>query len=217
MRVNLEARAAIAEQRRAKTRERLLDAASAVIAEKGPDATSIEEIVAAAGVSRGTFYNYFPTTDDLVHALNARTAEAFLAPMRELVARLDDPAMRLSAAAHFTLMTMVADPTRAWVMLRLEGARAPRNRPAGQFLTRLFQEGIAARRFEVIDLEAARAVTIGALRMAAREVLMDDAPHDLTDHVVATVLLSLGMPLAIARQASADGRAIAAAFCAEGA
>lgn len=213
MRVNLEARAATAEQRRAKTRERLLDAASAVIAEKGPDATSIEEIVAAAGVSRGTFYNYFPTTDDLVSALNVRTGEAFLGPMRELVGQLDDPALKLSAAAHFTLMTMVADPTRAWVMLRLEGARAPRHRPAGHFLTRLFEEGMATGRFEVIDIEAARAVTIGALRMAAREVLMEGAPHDLTEHVVATVMLGLGMPLTAAQKASADGRAIAAAFC----
>lgn len=217
MRVNLEARAAAAEQRRAKTRERLLDAASAVIAEKGPDATSIEEIVAAAGVSRGTFYNYFPTTDDLVHALNARTADAFLGPMRDLVGELSDPALKLSSAAHFTLMTMVADPTRAWVMLRLEGARTPRQRPASHFLTRLFQEGIASQQFEVIDLEAARAVTIGALRMAAREVLMEGAPHDLTEQVVATVLLSLGMPTAVARKVSADGRAIAAVFCARAA
>ena len=28
-----------------------------VIAEKGPEASSIEDFVAAAGVSRGTFYN----------------------------------------------------------------------------------------------------------------------------------------------------------------
>lgn len=214
MRVNLEARAATAEQRRAKTRERLLDAASAVIAEKGPDGTSIEEIVAAAGVSRGTFYNYFPTTDDLVSALNVRTGEAFLGPMRALVAELDDPALKLSAATHFTLMTMVADPTRAWVMLRLEGARAPRHRPAGQFLLGLFAEGVSAGQFEIIDMEAARAVTIGALRMAARDVLMDDAPLKLMEHVVATVLLSLGMPVSQARKISADGCAMAAAFCA---
>lgn len=217
MRVNLEARAAAAEQRRAKTRERLLDAASAVIAEKGPDATSIEEIVAAAGVSRGTFYNYFPTTDDLVHALNTRSAEAFLGPMSRLVAELGDPALRLAAAAHFTLQTMVADPTRAWVMLRLEGSRAPRQRASGQFLTRLFQEGIAASQFEVIDLNAARAITIGAMRTAARDVLMEGAPPDLTEHVVSMILLSLGMPVARAQLTSAEGKVLATEFCARSA
>jgi hypothetical protein len=134
--------------------------------------------------------------------------------MAELVGELKDPALRLAAAAHFTLMTMVADPTRAWVMLRLEGARAPRFRPAGQFLMRLFKDGVAAGQFEVIDMDAARAVTIGALRMAARDVLMEGAPPDLMEHVVATVLLSLGMPVEIARRTSAEGRAMAAAFCA---
>lgn len=213
MRVNLEARAAAAEQRRARTRERLLDAASAVIAEKGPDATSVEEIVAAAGVSRGTFYNYFPTTDDLIHALNTRTAEAFLPPMRALIADLADPALRLAAAAHFTLQTMVADPTRAWVMLRLEGSRAPRQRTSGQFLSRLLQDGLAAGQFEGIDPDAARALVLGALRAAARDVLMDGAPCDLTEHVVALILRGLGLPAAEARRISAEGQAEAARFC----
>jgi AcrR family transcriptional regulator len=213
MRVNLEARAAAAEQRRARTRERLLDAASAVIAEKGPDATSVEEIVAAAGVSRGTFYNYFPTTDDLVHALNTRTAEAFLPPMRALVADISDPALRLAAAAHFTLQTMVADPARAWVILRLEGSRAPRQRPSGQFLNRLFQDGVAAGQFDGIDLDAARALTLGALRTAARDVLIEGAPCDLAEQVVALVLRGLGLSAAEARRISVEGKGCATRFC----
>ena len=72
MRVNLEARAAAAENRKALTRERLLDAAVKVIGEKGPDASSVEDFVAAADVSRGTFYNYFPTMEDLLRAVRRK-------------------------------------------------------------------------------------------------------------------------------------------------
>lgn len=215
MRVNLEARAAAAEQRRAKTRERLLDAASAVIAEKGPDATSIEEIVAAAGVSRGTFYNYFPATDDLVHALNTRTADAFLAPMVELIADLRDPASRLSAAAHFTMQTMIADPTRGWVILRLEGSRAPRLGAASKFLTRLLQDGVSAGQFERMDVDAARTLTLGALRTTARDVLLEDAPPDLALNVIALLLRGLGMPATEAERISAEGLALALRYCAD--
>jgi AcrR family transcriptional regulator len=213
MRVNLEARAAAAEQRRAKTRERLLDAATAVIADKGPDATSVEDIVAAAGVSRGTFYNYFPTTDELIHALNDRSADAFFGPMRELVADLTNPALRLAAAAHFTLATMVADPTRAWVILRLDGSRAPRHRDASRFLYRLFEEGMASGLFEPLDLDAARSLTLGALRNAARDMLLEDAPPDLARHVIAMVLRALGMAPDEARRTSFEGHAHALRFC----
>jgi len=64
MRVNLQARAASAERRRARTRERLLDAAEKVVASKDLQDATIEDFVSAAGVSRGTFYNYFPTVTD---------------------------------------------------------------------------------------------------------------------------------------------------------
>lgn len=213
MRVNLEARAAAAEQRRAKTRERLLDAAAAVIADKGPDATSVEDIVAAAGVSRGTFYNYFPTTDELIHALNTRSADAFFGPMRDLIAELHNPALRLAAAAHFTLATMVADPTRAWVILRLDGSRAPRQRDSSRFLHRLFEEGAASGLFEVMDVDAARTLTLGALRNAARDMLLEDAPADLARNVIAMVLRGLGMAPADARRISLEGQAHALRFC----
>lgn len=217
MRVNLEARAAAAEQRRAKTRERLLDAASAVIAEKGPDATSIEEIVAAAGVSRGTFYNYFPTTDDLVGALNLRSTEVFLAPMAELISTLSDPASRLAATAHFTIQTMIADPTRAWVILRLEGSRTQSSTDAVRFLNRLFRDGAAAGQFHQVDLDAARTMTVGALRSAARDMLMAGAPDDLPLHVITMVLCALGMERAEAERVSRQSHAHAAEFCARAA
>jgi hypothetical protein len=70
--VNLVARAATAQRRRDQTRERLIDAAETVVAEKGVETASIEDFVRAAGVSRGTFYNYFPTATDIVHAMNTR-------------------------------------------------------------------------------------------------------------------------------------------------
>src|SRR5947209_16443401 len=45
--------------KRARTRERLIDAAAAVIPERGLEAASIEEICARAGLSRGAFYGNF--------------------------------------------------------------------------------------------------------------------------------------------------------------
>ena len=57
-------------------RERLIEAATLVFAELGPEAAQIDHVIRQADVSRGTFYNYFRSTDELLHAAqNALSAE----------------------------------------------------------------------------------------------------------------------------------------------
>jgi AcrR family transcriptional regulator len=53
------------EDSREQTLQRLLDAAEKLIARKGLDAASVEDIAAAAGYSRGAFYSNFKSKDDL--------------------------------------------------------------------------------------------------------------------------------------------------------
>jgi len=48
------------EQHRAITRERLLQVGADLFSRSGYSATGIQEIVTAAGVPKGSFYNYFP-------------------------------------------------------------------------------------------------------------------------------------------------------------
>ena len=50
-------------------RERLLDAALTVFVEKGLDGATIKDITAAAGVTQGLLYHYFPGKDALLLAL----------------------------------------------------------------------------------------------------------------------------------------------------
>lgn len=51
------------------TRESLLEAASRLFAERGFHATSVPEIVKAAGVGHGTFYQYFGSRREILLAL----------------------------------------------------------------------------------------------------------------------------------------------------
>jgi AcrR family transcriptional regulator len=50
-------------------RQELIDAAVAVFSAKGVSAVSVDDIVRAAGVAKGTFYLYFATKDDAVNAV----------------------------------------------------------------------------------------------------------------------------------------------------
>ncbi len=49
-----------------KTREKLVSAAMELFARNGFDKTTVDEIVAKAGVAKGTFYLYFRSKDDLI-------------------------------------------------------------------------------------------------------------------------------------------------------
>jgi AcrR family transcriptional regulator len=65
-------------QRRAvATRQRVYEAAMAEYGRVGLAAARVEDIVAAAGVSWGTFFHYFPTKEDVLLEASATVCRAF--------------------------------------------------------------------------------------------------------------------------------------------
>jgi AcrR family transcriptional regulator len=68
------------------TRARLMQAGTAVLAERGYHAARVDDVVSKAGVSHGTFYLYFPNKEALVVAL----AEQCATDLGALVGRLGD-------------------------------------------------------------------------------------------------------------------------------
>jgi AcrR family transcriptional regulator len=64
-----EARKTRSARRTSRTRKRLLDAALRKFADKGSDATTIEEITEAADLGKGTFYRHFSCREELMVAL----------------------------------------------------------------------------------------------------------------------------------------------------
>lgn len=60
------------------TRNRVLDAATALVFERGVAATTLDDVRAAAGVSKGQLYHYFADKEDLVHAVIDRTVQQVL-------------------------------------------------------------------------------------------------------------------------------------------
>ncbi len=84
-----------------RTRQALLDAASALWREKGYDAVAVSEICARAGVSKGTFFYHFPAKEHLLVDLVA-------AGGTEAVARAVDARLAAGAPLLDVLATAVA-------------------------------------------------------------------------------------------------------------
>src|SRR3954468_12512488 len=57
------------EEKKAQTRERLIEAAARVFAEKGFATTSLDEVAEAAGLTKGAVYSNFENKEDLVTAV----------------------------------------------------------------------------------------------------------------------------------------------------
>ena len=68
-----------------KTRARLLEAATALFAEKGYATTSVREIVARAGVTKPVLYYYFGNKEGLLQAILDWAADLQKALLQEVV------------------------------------------------------------------------------------------------------------------------------------
>jgi TetR/AcrR family transcriptional regulator, transcriptional repressor for nem operon len=95
--------------RGAATRSRIIDAAADLIYEHGVDRTSLDEVMAASGVSKSQLYHYFADKDALVLEVIARQTERVLEAQRPHLEALDslpalrawrDAIVRLNRAAH---------------------------------------------------------------------------------------------------------------------
>src|SRR3954463_8435651 len=87
--------------------------AAGLFARHGYDATSVREIVEAAGVTKPTLYYYFGSKQGLVEAVLTKPMNDFVARLRELIDREADP-VRLLRGFFATQIDFLAEaPDRA--------------------------------------------------------------------------------------------------------
>jgi AcrR family transcriptional regulator len=109
-------------------RTRLLQAVSQVVAAKGYGAATVADVIAGAGVSRRTFYEFFPKLEDCFLAAYEDGVRRLFDAVRLAVTPLprDDWRGRTRAALHayFGTLASLPDATRAYAIEAL--AAGPR-------------------------------------------------------------------------------------------
>jgi TetR/AcrR family transcriptional regulator, transcriptional repressor for nem operon len=76
-------------ERGRRTRERILQAAAELVAERGAAGVSLDDVGSRAAASRSQLYHYFEDRDDLIRAVVAATCDAVLDGQDELLEQLD--------------------------------------------------------------------------------------------------------------------------------
>jgi AcrR family transcriptional regulator len=185
-------RGRVAAERRERTRARLLESALLVFAEKGPEAAVIDDVIAIAGMARGSFYNYFRTNEELLAAVAAEINDELLRVIDPVVQPHEDPAARIACGTRLLLHTMRRYPLLSAFFLRLPWA-AKSQLIGIAFLVRDLEMGIDQKKFSHFPLRAAVDLVAGAMFSAAQSFSRETLPDDYPEALVKAILLGLGV------------------------
>ena len=189
------------DEKKAVTRQKLLDAATRVFARRGFVATSLDEIAEEAGLTKGAVYSQFGSKDDLVVALFEERIDKHMLGIASAV----DGTLEIEAQAEAAgrMLEKIEDEERDLFLLEseffLHAIRNPSFHPAHR------------RRTERLRAEMVKAVEEGAKNA--------NVPLTLPIDQVAIVLNALGFGLGMIRLDDREtvpdglyGRAIALFF-----
>jgi AcrR family transcriptional regulator len=145
-------------------RAEILDAAFKMFVERGFDNTSLNDIIAGAGLSKGMFYHHFASKEALLEALFERITDQTYEILEPVIGAKDvDPKTRLQQVldrgAEIRLQTVeftrevfasLLRPESKLLYQRIAESWTERMRPV---LTRIIEEGVEAGVFKTEDPE----------------------------------------------------------------
>jgi AcrR family transcriptional regulator len=177
-------RSLLRQERSRETRRRLIRAATKLWSRHGYDDTTIEQLCAAAGVSRPTFYLYFATKDRLLEELAWATADSLAGEFHNLQTGSIDDQLAAFVEGLGRRMESVPKPLAALVLERVSGWRPPDSAPTDRvifddLLREIVQQAQAHREVDPsLDAtaigEILGSLTMDALQRWARTSASDD-------------------------------------------
>lgn len=184
----------VAAERRERMRSRLLGTALQLVAERGPAAISIDDVIARAEVSRGTFYKYFPSPEALVREV-AFSLATNLVQLADPVVRLrDDPAERVACGIRLVSRLALHHPAAAGFLVQLGWPDTESDNLLLAYVRRDVEEGMRRGRFREMPVSLALNMVSGAVMGAIHCMLRPGCSEDFAELSAAAALRALGLP-----------------------
>ncbi|MEO6571237.1 MAG: TetR family transcriptional regulator [Ilumatobacteraceae bacterium] len=192
-------------RKRRQTRRRLLNAGTAVLAERGPGNVTAGEIAAAAEVATATFYNHFPSIDDFIDEV-ARDLGRGIEIGRDTLADIEhDPGRRVAIGVLQLLQMVEDDPVSAAAFVALVGVRPEFRARVRGIVGQAIREGVEGGCFAVSTGPAAINAVLGTTVQSMRSRLLGESEAGDATEVARLIMRLLDAPEidAIVRQAHA--------------
>lgn len=177
----------------ARTRQCLLDGGRQAFAARGVEATSVLEIVRAAGVSQPSFYNHFESKEQLAHEI---AAEFFREDRRTKQAVFDataDPAEAIAINVSHTLSIATEDTVIAWALIKSETLRDLVISSKKDPLAEMIRAGIDKGRFVASSAHIMALAIRGGALAVLQDMLNNTADTDACRCYQELVLRMLGL------------------------
>lgn len=187
------------EAQKLRTRRAIVKAAIPIFARNGPDLPVISDFVKAAGISRGTFYNYFRSTGELLDAAIDDISDDLIETIIPIVADEFNPVIRFATAARLFYRKARLDPVFRAFFQSVSGVGALATKRVRGDLQEAMDQGLVS----VTDMDLVEAVAFGIMVFALRSGQSNAATPGRGREVVRTMLNALGVKPDLIAQAMA--------------
>lgn len=199
-------RAEIYDEKRNRTRATLVRAAMEVFSQKGLSGATTDDIIRAAGVSRGTLYNYFADIEEIIAAVATKLVDDMAGEIAGKFRPDTSAAEILAGTIAAYLCKAHADKSWGGVVAHfaLKSAPNPVGAATAQGLQRILLQGLEEGVFHFRDARVANDLVKGASLYALKTVV--DAPDSegYIAEFLEGLLLALGMTQKRARNIAAS-------------
>jgi AcrR family transcriptional regulator len=186
--------------KRERTRKKILDAAFGLIGNERGLTVRIEEICAAAQISRGTFYNYFTSLEQLFEVLAIELSHDLNSALVSTWDETLSHAEGSNAAIQHYLNYARRDPAWAWAMVHLNAFGPSFGAESWEACYRSIAKGIEAGEFDVPNAAVGRDLMTGTVMATVRTMLRSSGDRSEPRVVAYHLLRALGVPEARARE-----------------
>jgi AcrR family transcriptional regulator len=196
-----------ANPRAARTKAALVAAGRRLFSQRPIDAVTVDDIVQAAEVGKGSFYNHFTDREALARAIKAQIRTSIESAVTRANAGVDDPARRLARAVCTYLRFALDEPEQAGVLVHIHTGHTSLTAPLNRGLVEDLETGLAAGRFDVATVESGVLYVLGVTQLALVRIVQEPNPAlatSLSQQMCALVLRGLGVPGAEANQIAAQ-------------
>jgi len=155
----------------------------------GPDAPVIDDFIRAAGVARGTFYNHFTSTQELLDAATRTLEDNVMRSTLAAIGEVGDPVLRFALGVRLWLHWARSDAIGCAFVVR--------NRLRGPLVEKQLaadlQDGLEAGRFSFPSVAIARDLVVGTILEAMHRLMTSRVPGTFTDDVARLILQGVGV------------------------
>jgi AcrR family transcriptional regulator len=194
-----------------RTRAALIAAGRRLFCERPVDAVTVDDIVQAAGVGKGSFYNHFEDRESLVRTISAEIRAGVERAVDAANTDVEDPARRVARACCTYVRFALDEPERAGFLVRVHSSHTSVATPLNRGLVDDISRGLGTGRFRVATLEAGVLYVLGVTQMTLIRIVQEPSPAlavSLAQQMCALMLSGLRVPEAdadlIAAQASEE-------------